>query len=355
MTDILTARQQAQQRIASHMDTRELEAVARIKAMNAYHVGSVRDPELKKLYERLFRNTQTETAKLAGIVVMGNSGSGKTHLIRSMETHPAFQRFREEGGDYDMLPYISIDAPPKCAPNYLLAEIVKACGFPVSKPGNLAEMRDLAMKWFALRGVMFLHIDEFQHAMRSNTETQIKEIQDAMKALVQISADWPIQLILSGTPVISSFRTTNPELSGHTLPFDLESLDPQDDGPVIEKIVHGIITKHAGLSVSGLQDRDFVSRLAKAANHQFGNVIQTVRLACEEVILAGRDEVGIDDFVKVYSMLVGNRNTEQNLFASLSWQQVQLPERITNGSAFTAIKKKRDKTFAVRGKKLVEA
>lgn len=355
MTDILTARQQAQLRIASHMDPSELEAVARIKAMNAFHVGSVRDAELRKLYQRLFRNTQTETAKLAGLVVMGNSGSGKTHLIRSMEVHPAFQRYRELGSDYDTLPYISIDAPPKCAPNYLLAEIVKACGFPVAKPGNLAEMRDLAMKWFALRGVMFLHIDEFQHAMRSNTETQIKEIQDAMKALIQISADWPVQMILSGTPVIADFRTTNPELSGRTLPFDLESLDPVTDGPVIGKIVHGIITKHAELKVGDLDDKEFVMRLSKAANHQFGNVIQTVRLACEEVILAGGVEVGMGDFVKVYGMLVGSRNLERNLFATQAWRDVHLPERITSGKAFTALKKKREKTFVVRGKKVVES
>ncbi len=355
MNDILTARQQAQLRIASYMEPREIEAVARIKAMNAYHVGSVRDVELRKLYERLFRNTQTETAKLAGIVVMGNSGSGKTHLIRTMEAHPAFQRFRAPGNDYDTLPYISIDAPPKSAPNYLLAEIVKACGFPVAKPGNLAEMRDLAMKWFALRGVMFLHIDEFQHAMRSNTENQIKEIQDAMKALIQISADWPVQLILSGTPVIAGFRDTNPELSGRTLPFDLESLDPVADGPVIEKVIHGIITKHAQLEMADLDDKEFVMRLSKAANNQFGNVIQTVRLACEEVILAGGNQVGMGDFAKVYSMLVGSRNMERNLFAAPAWRDVQLPDRIANGRAFTALKKKREKTFTVRNKKLVEA
>ncbi|MQX41883.1 hypothetical protein CN071_11905 [Sinorhizobium meliloti] len=355
MNDILTDRQQAQLRIASHMDPSELEAVERIKAMNAYHVGSARDAELRTLYKRLFRNTQTETAKLAGIVVTGSSGSGKTHLIRSMETHPAFQRFRMPGKDYDNLPYISIDAPPKCAPNYLLAEIVKACGFPVSNPGNVAEMRDLAMKWFALRGVMFLHIDEFQHAQRSNTETQIKEIQDAMKMLVQISAPWPVQLILSGTPVIADFRTTSPELEGRTLPFDLESLDPAADGAVIEKVVTGIITKHAQLEVADLDEKEFVMRLSKAANHQFGNVIQTIRLACEEVILEGRTEVGIQDFVKVYSMLVGSRNMERNLFVSSAWRDLQLPKRITNGKAFTALKKKREKTFAVRGKKLVES
>lgn len=354
MSDIQNAREQARLRIASHMDADELEAVTRIKQMNSYHVVSARDVELRSLYRRLFRNTQTETAKLAGIVVMGSSGSGKTHLIRSMEDHPAFQRHRIPGNDYDTLPYITIDAPPKCAPNYLLAEIVKACGFPVAKPGNVAEMNDLAMKWFALRGVMFLHIDEFQHAMRSNTDNQIKEIQDAMKALIQVSAEWPVQLILSGTPTVADFRNTNPELSGRTLPFDLESLDPDHDSPVIGKVVKGIITKHAQLEIDGLDEEEFVLRLSKASNHQFGNVIQTVRLACEEAILEGKTKVGMADFVKVYGMLVGSRNLQRNLFATPAWREVQVPERIANGTAFTALKKKREKTFVVRGKKRVD-
>jgi hypothetical protein len=158
------------------------------------------------------------------------------------------------------------------------------------------------------------------------------------------------QLILSGTPVIADFRTINPELSGRTLPFDLESLDPLADGPVIEKIVHGIITKHAELKVADLDD-EFVMRLSKAANHQFGNVIQTVRLACEEVILAGGAEVGMADFVKVYGMLVGSRNLDRNLFATHAWRAVPLPARMASGKAFTALKDRREKTFVVRNKK----
>ncbi|WP_085043758.1 hypothetical protein [Ensifer aridi] len=108
----LSARQLAQQRVASLMDPAELEAVARIKALNSCHIKSARDAEAQKLYRKLVRNTQTETAKQVGLIIMGNSGSRKTHIIRSMEKVPEFRRYREPGEDLEMPPYLSVDAPP---------------------------------------------------------------------------------------------------------------------------------------------------------------------------------------------------------------------------------------------------
>jgi len=294
--------------------------------IQAYENLSAKEGGLKRTVDELGPRMASLALEALGIVGKMRNGGGLVQLQRPPSVghfNKMYRLFKESGGRTISL--ISKDEGPKRT--YRI------------DPESLAV-------W---------DIDEFQHAMRSNTENQIKEIQDAMKALIQISADWPVQLILSGTPVIAGFRDTNPELSGRTLPFDLESLDPVADGPVIEKVVHGIITKHAQLEMADLDDKEFVMRLSKAANNQFGNVIQTVRLACEEVILAGGNQVGMSDFAKVYSMLVGSRNMERNLFAAPAWRDVQLPDRIANGRAFTALKKKREKTFTVRNKKLVEA
>lgn len=270
----LDARQQAQARFASFMDPLELKRVERIKAMNARHISSDRDGQLRTYYQRLIRNTQTENSKLAGLVILGSSGSGKTHLVRSMEVLPGFQPYRvPEEPSFDMLPYVSVDAPPKAAPNYILWEIAKACGSPMEHPGNVPEMIEHLTKWFERRRVMFVHIDEFQHALRTGTEKQIKEIQDTIKELIQIDAKWPVQVILSGTRDLVAFRESNDELRTRTMPFDLESLLPDNDLPIVMAIVDGIITKHAGLSYVDLIDEDFAHKLLKASNYQFGSVI----------------------------------------------------------------------------------
>ncbi|OWK24005.1 hypothetical protein AJ87_26960 [Rhizobium yanglingense] len=253
----LTPRQQAQARIAANMNPHELSQIERIKTMRARHIASKRDAEVKALYKRLLRNTQIETEKVAGLVITGISGSGKTHLIRSMEALPDFQPYRiPEEPDVEMLPYISLDAPPNATPNELLAAIITKCGFPVAVPGKVPEMINLAMKWFARRRVMFVHIDEFQHALRSSTDVQVRGIQDAIKELIQIDAEWPVQVILSGTPQLTTFRDTNLELSGRTLPFPLDGLSPT-------KIAAS--SKRSALALSGNTPVFAMSALAKTS------------------------------------------------------------------------------------------
>ncbi|CAN7390470.1 ATP-binding protein [Rhizobium sp. LjRoot98] len=345
----IQSRQQAQARFASFMDPLELERVERIKVMNSRHISSARDAQLKTYYQRLIRNTQTENSKLAGLVILGSSGSGKTHLVRSMENMPGFQPYRvPEEPDFEMLPYISVDAPPKAAPNYILWEIAKACGSVMEKPGNVPEMIEHLTRWFEKRRVLFVHVDEFQHALRTGTEKQIKEIQDTIKELIQIDAKWPVQVILSGTRDLLAFRESNDELRTRTMPFDLESLLPENDLPVVMAIADGIITQHAGLEHSELIDEDFAHKLLKAANYQFGSVIQFTRLACEEVILEGGTNVTIDHFAAVYNLLVGDRGENFNMFNSLGWRELRIPRGIVEGTAFTDIAKKRKKTSKVR-------
>lgn len=345
----LTPRQRAQAQVAAHMDPNDLAKIDRIKALRSRHIKSKRDAEVTALYDRLMMNTQIGSEKLAGIVITGVSGSGKTHLIRSMEQHPAFQPYRDpEEPDFDMLPYISLDAPPNAKPEELIAAIIKKCGFPISNAGKVPEMIDLAMRWFARRRVMFVHIDEFQHALRSSTAIQIKGIQDAVKQLIQISAEWPVQIILSGTPQLTAFRETNPELSGRTFPFPLTGLSPTEDAALAEKVVLGIITDHAGLRAVDIGKDDFFQRLLKSANYQFGSMVSITRLACEEVILADGDDVSLDEFSKVYVMLSGERDPDLNVMTSHNWAAIKVPDGMVSGKAYEAASKRRLKSFQVR-------
>ncbi|KQS76438.1 ATP-binding protein [Rhizobium sp. Leaf383] len=345
----LTPRQMAQAKFASHMDQSDLAKVERIKEFRSRHIKSKRDGEVAALYAKLMMNTQIESEKLAGIVITGISGSGKTHLIRSMEAHPAFRPYRDPNNpDVEMLPYISLDAPPNAKPEELIAAIVKKCGFPVVAAGKVPEMIDLAMRWFERRRVMFVHIDEFQHALRSSTPIQIRGIQDAVKQLIQIGAPWPVQIILSGTPQLTAFRDTNPELSGRTFPFPLTGLSPTDDAQLVEKVCVGIIREHAGLRHSGIGEDDFYPRLLKAANYQFGSLVSFTRLACEAVIVADRDVVTHDDFVDVFVMLSGERDIALNVLAAANWQGIQLPAAMVSGDSYKTAAKRNVRTFGVR-------
>lgn len=341
------ARLEATQRIAANMSERQLVKASRLRDLYTRHVSTLRDAKVKTLYDRLTMNTQVGESKLAGILIMGESGSGKTHIIRSMESLPEFQPYRVPGYDYDMLPYITLDAPPEVAPNFLLAEIIKACGFPVAKPGNVPEMLTKAFEWFEKRRVMFVHIDEFQHALRNCTPIQLQRIQDTIKELMQIDAPWPVQIILSGTPIAANFRKGDKQLHSRVAPLELDTLDLDRDAQMVMTVAFGVITQHAGLGHHGLEVRDFSHKLLKAANFQFGNVIDVVRLACDFAITEETEVVGISHFAQVYSLLAGVSADDENLFISENWKRIAIPESMVEGSAFEHARKKR-RTFKAK-------
>ncbi|MGT2442948.1 hypothetical protein ACU4I5_10165 [Ensifer adhaerens] len=151
-------------------------------------------------------------------------------------------------------------------------------------------------------------------------------IGDAFKSLTQMP-DWPVRLILVGVPPLASFLARKQLYNRRTvIPFDTVDADGNTD--LVESILNTIVLTHAGMELRiGLKDEeemgkgDFLRRLMHACEAEFGSVVQMIRAAVELAMLAGREHVLIDDFIKTYASFSGCRPSK-NVFKAANWEEL---------------------------------
>ncbi|WP_280952060.1 ATP-binding protein [Sinorhizobium sp. BJ1] len=149
------------------------------------------------------------------LAVCGDSGSGKTRgLLENTGKIPAMQPYEFQGNTIS--PLLAFEAPSPCTPKLLALEGLKALGVGV-RP-NIRENE----AWDAFRNelkghmVLFVLLDEAQHAVNIANRIEAQKIADAFKNLVQMP-DWPVRLILAGVPPLDEFLyrcSTGGPLSG---------------------------------------------------------------------------------------------------------------------------------------------
>src|SRR5690606_18191876 len=110
-----------------------------------------------------------EPGKRRALFVIGESGSGKSTAIRRIiDTRPEFQPYQDEAGQ-TVRPMVSFDAPSPLTLKLLAKVGVEAVGYPVYGRLQENEAWDLFKQQIKARRVLFLHIDEMQHAVKGSS------------------------------------------------------------------------------------------------------------------------------------------------------------------------------------------
>lgn len=284
------------------------------------------------------------------LVVTGTSGAGKSRLME--ETIDKVIGL--EKGDFSSSAATSanlcrkLDAStPNDGPNLLTFPAPSPCtgkqlGLTLLERTGYSGMRATATEsqiWQQVRlrlrvaGVRFVWIDEFHHAMGRSGHTDLVKLCDNMKSLLQTA--WPVSLILSGLPALSSFIGFDRQIERRSRTHRLEQLEFPDDARLVKGLVHEVVTKHAGMALTrDILTDEFAHRLIVAAEGGLGSVVDMARSAAFSArVRAGLSaSVEVQDFAKVYA---GQRacSREENIFLVQDWQRVAPSgSRIGDGS-----------------------
>lgn len=315
---------------------KKIDADAIRERSRARYFETGRDKALMNFVDKLRKNAKAMDKGRCGsqrrsLFVIGETGSGKTRSIeRVVACVPEWKASLDQYGD-DVTPLICIKPPKPCSMKALAVRLLRAMRVPPPKRVSDPELYVFLEEQLRERGVKAIWIDEMQDVVRSNTPAAIQAVQDALKALVQIDG-WPIHTIYSGVPALATFLQGDRQLNRRSYVMPYEPVEYPADEAWIEKIVQAVMCEDCGMTrADDTQTAEFREKLCRAASGAFGTLVELVQEACFRAADAGRTQVKLSDFAKVYEEFVGCGRRD-NVFVAANWREI-IPANALDGIA----------------------
>jgi len=312
-------------RMRQSMPDSQLDIADRMATISAHHIPTFRDDALKKRIDRMKRSL---VAHYSGdekqhriLFVIGDSHSGKSSLIEHvLATDPAFDSYVDSNG-VNAMTVLLMDGPSPCTLRNIAYDGLEKLGYPVK--ANMTESRiwPLFREQLKRRRVLFIVIDEAQHAVKNNTsDYEVQKVRDTFKHLVQMP-DWPIRLILCGVSPLERLREGDKQIETRSTMMRLGSLTAQHAAHVVSYI-ELVVTHHAGLKLGDFLGGDFPDRLIHSCGGCFGSIVKLIRLAVEDTLLKGQGIVTDESFAAAYGEMSGCSPTS-NIFRNSDWRALE--------------------------------
>lgn len=232
-----------------------------------------------------------------GIALIGASGSGKSTAVRQLlARHESLVLSNPETARADV---ISLAVPTPATAKFVGMTTLEALGLQLRRDRTAQTIWTMVKDHLRERQTLFLHYDEAQDLSLHQTPKELTSIVNTLKSLLQ-NPDWPVGLILSGTPELSSIINHDPQLARRIYPVEIPRLSAAIDSDPVT----GLIVKYAdaaGLEASpGVLTRDFSARLIHAADREFGLLVEMTIGAIEEAMKGRRTALEIGDFTWMF-------------------------------------------------------
>lgn len=270
----------------------------------------VRSKPYELLWEQFDRQWQRRQAALAsgafaearGIVITGASGSGKSTLVNRLLTqYPEIRQPKAEQNDSDV---ISLLAPSPATLKYVGSTMLGSLGFPLVREKSAGFIWDQVRELLMRRRTFFVHLDEAQDLFSSKSLNARNDVLNTLKSLMN-NRDWPVGLILSGTPSMIEMINADDQLKRR---IDIVSIDPITwgaNGRDVEFIFRSYLEKAEVELCPGVSTTEFVPRLIHAGANELGLTIELILNGVEDALLGSQSVVKLDNFSAVFARKSG--------------------------------------------------
>lgn len=231
------------------------------------------------------------------LTITGQSGAGKSHIIKRFVRRPNLQPTADDHGP--LRPLLYIEVPTSCTAKYLGAMVCQALtGQLPPDTISVAKTWDQALAHLVGQGVCVLVLDEVHHAFQTLDKRRQTEFINTFKSLLFPERDTgsarpsrlPLQIVLGGLPQIASVIATDTQLADRQELFAIEAWRFDEAG--LEKMggfLEAVEPQLGFPKPSKLHTRDMALRFFKAGDGHHGRAMRLIKYAASDAIDAGRE------------------------------------------------------------------
>ena len=301
-------------------------AERRARALQGYFENDY-DGQIERLVKYLRNNVSTAARggrmKRRALFVIGQSGTGKSRAIEwHLSRNKAYQPYVDRNGRL-IRPLISITSPSPYSNKEFAREIIREIlgGVALEKKMTETEWFDLLRRMIREHKVLYLWVDEAQHARRGVADSEVERLQNMLKRLAQM--EWPLQVIYSGVEDLSVFlRHKDGQVANRAYVMRLERLTPAKL-PVVAKLAKTVIEDFCGLRAGdNVYSEETLHRLLRAGDGCLGTMSDILREACFFAYDRDENSIQISHLKRTYFDNTGCLRSE-NMFSSPHYMEME--------------------------------
>lgn len=231
------------------------------------------------------------------IALTGAPGSGKTtavdHAI-SMRNDLILPKHNMETCEV-----VQIQVPSPATLKTVGGTLSDALGYELMREKSAALIWQHARKLLKERRTLFVHLDEAQDIYLSKGDRARNEVVNTLKSIMN-NKDWPVGLILSGTPDLLHMINADRQLQRRVRVVQLSAVSFVTHGGDVSELLRGFAQESELPVVSSLGEDEFLQRLIHSAANEFGQIIDMILCGIEECLLAKEGQLEIGHFAEAF-------------------------------------------------------
>ncbi|MCK0138112.1 TniB family NTP-binding protein [Aliiroseovarius sp. F47248L] len=232
----------------------------------------------------------TKTGETRGMLLVGDPGSGKSHLMdRTLTKIPELAP-----ADDGVPPIIACPVPSPATFKSMALALLEQSGYPHANTRQEAwSLWQLFRHRLSKLGIAVLWVDEAQDLFCADR----KAILRAFKSLMQ--GEDAVAVILSGTEELAQVIRTDPQVKRRFTAMVLPELTEAAHGAMFRTIMADYCAR---LDLAPPMEADLVARVFHGARYRFGRAVELLLAAMEFAIAHDAEHLTSDHFASAYAM-----------------------------------------------------
>lgn len=266
---------------------------------------------LDAMHDRIQSTSRTGTS--TGLLVFGDTGSGKTRLATHMQGLVAAMP-SEPTPNADHVPVIVVKCPEVSTRKQLAVQVLAAMGAATPRSRTYSDLIHQIAKISRPVKLKVIIIDDIQDLLRGRSRNGARETAVALRDLFDLLS---VTIVLLGTPESIQILQDNIQLRKripfrHRLPyFDMEG---EHEMQQFKKLVHELEKWVPVAEHSDLTSAEMLLRLSKASNGIFQFLLELLDRAVSEAMAEGVEAISRQHLARAFDWIFGDAYSKANPF-----------------------------------------